>query len=273
FTWTASPVIPVRPTTSTTSAGMLSSSAIVSPRPSDASRLLHRAKLAGQVVEHRLRLARVQDRDGGRRLPEAHRDPELLLAGDVGIGHALFLAKEGHVGEDLFRLNVLCHDDELGLAAFDELRDLVRPLAHLPAFLRQLAGLIRLVDHVLRHLETNLHLPGQPGDLRPPGRLRLTVDEWIRTRRLVAAILAVGLVAVLFALPQPVTAAAQGLGASVPTSPSAGARSASPPSPTQSGESSVGAILVFVNGTGSPSYSFRGHSPAVPLPVNAPLVW
>ena len=106
-----------------------------------------------------------------------------------------------------------------------------------------------------------------------PGPLRVQVDDSIRTNRLVAAILAVGLVAVLFALPQPVTAAAQGLGASVPTSPSAGARSASPPSPTQSGESSVDAILVFVNGTGSPSYSFRGHSPAVPLPVNAPLVW
>src|SRR6058998_304256 len=105
LTWTASPVIPVRPTTSTTSAGMLSSSAIVSPRSSDASRLPHCAKLAGQVVEHRLRLARVQDRDGGGRLAEADRDPELLFAWDVGVGHALFLTEEGHVGEDLLRLD------------------------------------------------------------------------------------------------------------------------------------------------------------------------
>src|SRR5207247_11431832 len=168
FTWTASPVIPVRPTTSTTSAGMLSSSAIVSPRPSEASRLLHRAKLAGQVVEHGLRLARVQDCDGGRRLAETHRDPELLFAGYVCIRHALFLAEEGHVREDLFRLDVLRHDDELGLAAFDELRDLVRPLADLSAFLRQLDRLIRLVDQILRHLETNVHRLGHRGDLLPP---------------------------------------------------------------------------------------------------------
>src|SRR5436190_9050928 len=59
--WTASPGIPVRPTTSTTSAGILSSSAIVSPRSFES--LLHRAELAGQIVEHRLRLAGVQDRD------------------------------------------------------------------------------------------------------------------------------------------------------------------------------------------------------------------
>src|SRR6266550_4001383 len=127
FTWTASPVIPVRPTTSTTSAGMLSSSAIVSPRPSEASALPHRAKLAGQVVEHRLRLARVQDGDGRSRLA-----------------------------------------DELGLAAFDEFRDLVRPLADLPAFLRQLDRLIRLVDQVFRHLETDVHRLGHRGDLLPP---------------------------------------------------------------------------------------------------------
>src|SRR5436309_15963583 len=160
FSCTASTVIPVRPTTSTTSAGMLSTSAIESPRPSEASRLLHRGKLAGQVVEHGLRLARVQDRDGGRRLAEAHRDPELLFAGDVGIRHALFLAEEGHVGEDLLRLDVLRHDDELGLAAFDELRDLVRPLADLAAFLRQLERLLRLVVHVFRQLYINTPLFG-----------------------------------------------------------------------------------------------------------------
>ena len=103
--------------------------------------------------------------------------------------------------------------------------------------------------------------------------MRVHVDDSIRTNRLLVAVLAVGLVAVLFALPQPVAGATQGLGASAPTSLGAGVRSAFPPSPTQSGESSVDAILVFVNDSGSPSYSFRGHSPAVPLPVDAPLVW
>jgi len=103
--------------------------------------------------------------------------------------------------------------------------------------------------------------------------MRVQVDDSIRTNRLLVAVLAVGLVAVLFALPQPVAGATQRLGASVPTSLGAGVRSAFPPSPTQSGESSVDAILVFVNDSGSPSYSFRGHSPAVPLPVDAPLVW
>src|SRR5438309_816472 len=137
--------------------------------------------------------------------------------------------------------------------------------------LRRLLAECKHVESPSLNMETSLTKRGRP--VVGPGPLRVQVDDSIRTNRLVAAILAVGLVAVLFALPQPDTAAAQGLGASVPTSPSAGARSASPPSPTQSGESSVDAILVFVNGTGSPSYSFRGHSPAVPLPVNAPLVW
>src|SRR5436189_299969 len=102
--------------------------------------------------------------------------------------------------------------------------------------------------------------------------MRVHVDDSIRTNRLLVAVLAVGLVAVLFALPQPVAGATQGLGASAPTSLGAGVRSAFPPSPTQSGESSVDAILVFVNDSGSPSYSFRGHSPALPFPVDAPLV-
>src|SRR5437016_6758049 len=103
--------------------------------------------------------------------------------------------------------------------------------------------------------------------------MRVQVDDSIRTNRLLVAVLAVGLVAVLFALPQPVAGATQRPGASVPTSLGAGVPSAFPPSPTQSGDSSVDAILVFVNGTGSPFYSFRGHSPAVPLPLDAPLTW
>src|SRR5437879_6091080 len=145
LTWTASPVIPVRPTTSTTSAGILSSSAIVPVllrRPS----LLHRAELAGKVVQHRLRLARVQDRDRGRRLAEAHGHAQLLLARDVGIGHALLFTQEGHVGEDLFRLHILGHDDELRLSALDEFRDLVRALSDLPALLGEFNRLIGLVD-------------------------------------------------------------------------------------------------------------------------------
>src|SRR2546430_8115804 len=126
LTWTASPVIPVRPTTSPPSAGILSSPAIVSPRSAEASRLLHRSELAGQIVEHGLRLARVEDRDRGRRLAEAHRHAQLLLARDVGVRHALLFAEEGHVGQDLLRLHVLGHHDELGLAALDQCRPFVR---------------------------------------------------------------------------------------------------------------------------------------------------
>src|SRR6267378_2886743 len=95
LTWTASPVIPVRPTTSPTSAGILSSSAIVSPRSSEVLGLLHRAELAGQLIEHGLRLARVEDRNRGRGLAEAHRDAQLLLARDVRVRDAFFLAEQG----------------------------------------------------------------------------------------------------------------------------------------------------------------------------------
>src|SRR2546427_273144 len=81
---------------------------------------------------------------------------------------ALLLAQERHVSEDLFGLDVLRHDDELGFAAFDELRDFVRPFADFPALLRELDRLIRLVDELLRHLETNVHRLGHCGDLLPP---------------------------------------------------------------------------------------------------------
>src|SRR5438876_2864272 len=117
---------------------------------------------------------------------------------------------------------------------------------------------------------------GRTNRARPvvgPSPMQVQVDDSIRTNRLLVAVLAVGLVAVLFALPQPVAGATQRLGASGPTPPGGGVGSAFPPSPTQSGDSSVDAVLVFVNATGSPFYSFRGHSPAVPLPVDAPLVW
>src|SRR6267143_566057 len=100
------------------------------------SSLPDRAQLPRELVEHRLRLARVQDRNRSRRLPEADRDAEFLLARDVRVGDAFLLTQEGHVRENLLGLHVLRHDDELGLAAFDELRDLVRPLADFAALLR-----------------------------------------------------------------------------------------------------------------------------------------
>src|SRR5256712_12593179 len=168
LTWTASPVMPVRPTTSTTSAGMLSSSAIFRLRPTEGPSLLHRADLRRDVVEHGLRLAGVEDRDRSRRLAGAHRDAELLLARDVRIGHTLLFAQERHVSEDLFGLDVLGHHDELRLAAFHELRDFVRSFADFPALLRELDRLIRLVDELLRHLETNVHRLGPCGDLLSP---------------------------------------------------------------------------------------------------------
>src|SRR2546426_12367260 len=138
LTWTASPVIPVRPTTSTTSAGMLSSSPCSLTRVSGESSLLHRADFRGDVIEDRLRLARVADRDRCGRLAQADRDAELLLARYVGVGHALLFAEERHVRQDLLWLDVLRHHDELRLAALDELRDLVRPLADFPGLLREL---------------------------------------------------------------------------------------------------------------------------------------
>src|SRR5438552_12905650 len=168
LTWTASPVMPVRPTTSTTSAGMLSSSAIFRLRPTERPSLLHRADLRRDVLDHGLRLTGVEDRDRSRRLAEADRDAELLLARDVRVGHALLLAQERHVGQDLLRLDVLRHHDELSLASLDELRDLVRAFPDLPALLREFDRLVGLVDQVLRHLEAHVHRFGHWGDLLPP---------------------------------------------------------------------------------------------------------
>src|SRR3990170_5154155 len=168
LTWVASPVIPVRPTTSTTSAGMLSSSAIVHLHRVRGSSLLQGTDLRREVVQERLRLPRLHDRDGGGRLPQADRDAELLLARDIPVGHALLLAEQGHVGEDLLWLDVLRHDNERGLASLNKLRDLVRPLADLPALLRQLDRLVHLVDELLRHFETHVHGLGHRGDLLPP---------------------------------------------------------------------------------------------------------
>src|SRR5256712_8370200 len=168
FTWAGSPVMPVRTTSSTACAGMLSSSAIFRLRPTEGPSLLHRADLRRDVVEHGLRLAGVEDRDRSRRLAEAHRDAELLLARDVRIGHTLLFAQERHVSEDLFCLDVLGHHDELRLAAFHELRDFVRSFADFPALLRELDRLLRLVDKILRHLEANVHRLGPCGDLLSP---------------------------------------------------------------------------------------------------------
>src|SRR5207244_1297768 len=64
--------------------------------------------------------------------------------------------------------DVLRQHDELRLAALDELRDLVRPLADFPGLLRELDRLIGLVDELLRHLESNVHRLGHRGDLLPP---------------------------------------------------------------------------------------------------------
>src|SRR3990170_3906105 len=86
FTCVASPAMPVLPTISTTSAGMLSSSAI------DGSSLLQGADLRREVVQEGFRLACVEDRHGGRRLAEPRRDAELLLARDVRVRDALLLA-------------------------------------------------------------------------------------------------------------------------------------------------------------------------------------
>ena len=72
------------------------------------------------------------------------------------------------MGEDLFRLHILGHDDELRLSALDEFRDLVRALSDLPALLGEFNRLIGLVDQILRHLEADVHRFGHCGDLLPP---------------------------------------------------------------------------------------------------------
>src|SRR3990170_1646723 len=149
LTCTASPVIPVRPTTSTTSAGMPSSSPMV---PS----LLQGAELRHELVEHRLRLARVRDRHAGGRLAEAGGDAQLLLARDVRERDALLLAQDRHVHEDFWRVDVLRHRDKVRVPALDELRDLVRPLPQLPGVAGELDDLVRLVDEFLRHLEAHV---------------------------------------------------------------------------------------------------------------------
>src|SRR3972149_1572096 len=125
LTCTASPVTPVRPTTSTTSAGMPSSSPMLSS-------LLQGAELRHELVEHRLRLARIRDRHTGGRLAEAGGNAQLLLARNVRERDALLLAEDRHVHENLRRVDVLRHRDEVRVPAFDELRDLVRPLPKLP---------------------------------------------------------------------------------------------------------------------------------------------
>src|SRR5205823_10200965 len=76
---------------------MLSSSAIVSLAPFDVGSLLHRAEFSGEVIEEGLRLAGIEDRDRGGRLPESDGDAELLLARHVCVRDALLLAEEGHV--------------------------------------------------------------------------------------------------------------------------------------------------------------------------------
>src|SRR5204862_6192318 len=98
--------------------------------------------------------------------------------------------------------------------------------------------------------------------------MRVHVDDSIRTNRLLVAVLAVGLVAVIFALPQPVAGATQRLGASVPTSLGAGVRGLFPPSPPPSGASCVEATLLLAYGSGRPSWPCRAPSPALPFPVH-----
>src|SRR3990172_2746703 len=149
LTWTASPVIPVRPTTSTTSAGMPSSSPMVSS-------LFQGAELRHELVEHRLCLARVRNRHAGRRLAEARGDADLLLARHVREGDSLLLAEDRHVHEDLGRIDVLRHRDEVRVPALAELRDLVRPLAQLPGVSGEFDDLVGLVDEFLRHLEAHV---------------------------------------------------------------------------------------------------------------------
>src|SRR3989304_1400072 len=101
LTWTASPVIPVRPTTSTTSAGVPSSSGIA--LTSSARGSCRRGRLPGP---------------GG--------DAELLLARHVRVRDGLLLAEDGHVHQDFRRVDVFRHHDELGVPPRHALRHPLR---------------------------------------------------------------------------------------------------------------------------------------------------
>src|SRR3990170_6324338 len=178
--------MPVRPTTSTTSASKPSSSAIARPLLPQAAELVH------EIVHHRLCLPAVDDRDARGGLAESGRDPELLLRGDVAVWHAFLLAQERHVREDLLRLDVLRHDHELGLAPLDELCDLVRPLADLSALAGAFDALVRLVREILRDLEPDVDglrhwetsfSSTEPHDSSGSSR-RATAQRWQRIKAL-----------------------------------------------------------------------------------------
>jgi len=103
--------------------------------------------------------------------------------------------------------------------------------------------------------------------------MQILGTDSIRANRLLATVLALGLVAVLLAFPRPVAGATERTNPLVPEHSDAVAGHVAPPSPTQAGDRSVDAVLVFVNGTAKPWYALRGHSPAVPVPADAPLAW
>ena len=71
--------------------------------------------------------------DGGRDHGPRHaaRSAQSLLGLDEDVGHVLVLAQEGDVEEDLQRLGVGGHDDELGDAAVEGLGGLIGALTQL----------------------------------------------------------------------------------------------------------------------------------------------
>src|SRR3989304_1406892 len=73
------------------------------------------------------------------------------------------------------------HHDELGLAALDELRDLVRPFADLSAFARDLDDLVCLVRELLWDLEPDVDRlrHGRPPSVLP----NFTIHRALREER------------------------------------------------------------------------------------------
>src|SRR2546421_9652440 len=127
------------------------------------------------------------------------------------------------------------------------------------ASLRRLLAGCKHVESPNLNMEKRLTNRGRP--VVGPRPMRVQVDDSIRTNRLLAVVLAVGLVAVLLSLPPPAAGAAQGLGASAPTPPRAGARSAPPPSPSPARGSSVDPLPAFGKAPRNPLYSVPGHCP------------
>lgn len=100
-----------------------------------------------------------------------------------------------------------------------------------------------------------------------------------RANRISTTVFVLGIVLLLFAVPR-IPAGPENAPEGASAIPNLGAAAVRPYQPTQvdahsvdAVPHSVDAVLAFVTRSGIPAYSFRGHSPRIPMPVGAPLPW